>query len=868
MRRIGRVSVLLLVTLQQACQHDEPTAPQPFGSGAVVAVASSSRLVFASDRDGNSEIYVMNADGSAQTRLTNSPGADASPSWSPDGQRIVFMSYRDGNPEIYVMNTDGSAPTRLTNSPGSDDSPSWSPDGRQIAFTSHRDGNDDIYVMNADGSAPTRLTNDPGSDRSPNWSPDGLRIAFTSGRGGSDEIYVMNADGSAQTRLTSDPGGGWSPTWSPDGRQLAFVSARAGNVEIYAMGADGSAPVRLTNNAAWDDQPSWSPDGQRIAFVSYRDLNAEIYLMAPDGSAPTRLTSNSAGESGPRWSPGPPITSGGALAFATQPPASVEVGTVLSPPIRVAVQDAQGNAVPGAADAVTLALGANSTGARLLGTTTVQAVNGIATFDDVRVDRVGSGYTLLATAPGLASATSTSFAVVTRGVLAFVTQPPAQVEGNVVMSPPLRVAVQDSFGNPLPGDTTAVTLAIGLNPSGGRPLGTTTVRAVDGVATFADVRVDRPGIGYTLVATGPGLEDAASTPFSVHLTFLTVSVRNYHTCGVTTSHAGYCWGSNAWAQLGDGSFTSGSNRPVLVTGDLSFTMISVGQTHTCGLTVNGTAYCWGGNFFGQIGDGTRTARAAPAPVAGELRFTQITVGNYHTCGVSTSGEGYCWGENYPSGKLGDGTITDRAVPTHVLSALQFVAIDAGHFHTCGVTTSGAAACWGANSDGQLGNGTAGVDLPFPVPVAGVTNVVAVSAGDVHTCGVTVGGAAYCWGRNNWGELGDGTTTGRMLPQPVAGGFTFATAEGGAQQTCGVATSRAAYCWGANAAGQLGDGTTANRTTPVPVTGDLSFVAVTTGLQHSCGVTLGGVAYCWGTNNLGQLGNGTTASSTTPVPVAQ
>jgi alpha-tubulin suppressor-like RCC1 family protein len=467
----------------------------------------------------------------------------------------------------------------------------------------------------------------------------------------------------------------------------------------------------------------------------------------------------------------------------------------------------------------------------------------------------------------LGSAASTSFAVITRGVLTFVTQPPAQVEGNVVMSPPIRVAVRDSLGNPVQGDTTAVTLAIGLNPFGGRLLGTTTVRAVDGVATFADLRIDRPGTGYTLVATGPGLADAASTLFSVHLTFVAVSVRNYHTCAVTTSHAAYCWGSNAWGQLGDGSFTAGSTSPVLVTGGFSVTMISVGQTHSCALTANGTVYCWGGNFFGQLGDGTTTNRAMPAPVAGDLRFTEISVGNYHTCGVSTNGTAYCWGENFPTGKLGDGTRLNRAVPTAVLSGFRFTTVDAGHFHTCGVTTLGLAACWGSNTNGQLGDATV-VDRPFPGPVVGVTDFSTVSAGDVHSCGVTAAGAAYCWGRNTWGELGDGTTTGRTIPQLVIGGFTFVAVEGGAQQSCGITTSHVALCWGANEAGQLGDGTTTNRATPVAVAGDLSFVGVSTGLQYSCGVTTGGAAYCWGTNGLGQMGTGTTTSSLTPVRVVQ
>ena len=173
------------------------------------------RIAFTSNRDGNFEIYVMNADGSGQTRLTDNPAVDRYPSWTQGTptpaattvaqthSRIVFSSNRDGNSEIYVMNADGSGQTRLTISPGDDTEPNWSPDRRRIVFSSNRDGNWEIYVMNADGTEQTRLTDNPAADKGPSWSPDGGRIAFMSWRDGLDagiEIYVMNADGTEQTR--------------------------------------------------------------------------------------------------------------------------------------------------------------------------------------------------------------------------------------------------------------------------------------------------------------------------------------------------------------------------------------------------------------------------------------------------------------------------------------------------------------------------------------------------------------------------------------------------------------------------------------------------------------------------------------------
>ena len=261
------------------------------------------RITFASDRDGNPEIYVMNADGTSQTNLTNNPSGDYMPDWSPDGNRIVFYSNRDGNFEIYVMNADGSGQTNISNNSVFDFAPVWSPDGNRIAFTSDRDGNFEIYVMSADGSDQTNISNDSAWDYVFSWSPDGKHIAFTSDRNNNAEIYVMNADGSGQVRLTDNPAEDSFPAWSPDGSRIVFESSRDGNAEIYVMNADGSSQVRLTDNLAWDAFPAWSPDGNHIVFESNRDGNAEIYVMNTDGSGQVRLTQNSALDAVPSWSP-------------------------------------------------------------------------------------------------------------------------------------------------------------------------------------------------------------------------------------------------------------------------------------------------------------------------------------------------------------------------------------------------------------------------------------------------------------------------------------------------------------------------------------------------------------------------------------
>ena len=293
------------------------------------------RIVFESDRDDPDpsddnrirNIYVMNGDGSGLTRLTDSIGWDSQPRWSPDGQRIVFKSDRD-DPDpndddrirnIYVINADGSGETMLTDSATDNHTPRWSPDGQRLVFNSDRDGDFKIYVMNADGSGVTRLTDSVGRDSQPRWSPDGQRIVFESDRDDPDpndderifNIYVMNADGSEVTRLTDNPAWDFKPRWSPDGQRIAFGSYRDdGDSDIYVMNADGSGEARLTDSPAHDFGPKWSPDGQRIVFTSRRhereDPNGiiwSLYVINADGSGETRLTDHSAIDIDADWSP-------------------------------------------------------------------------------------------------------------------------------------------------------------------------------------------------------------------------------------------------------------------------------------------------------------------------------------------------------------------------------------------------------------------------------------------------------------------------------------------------------------------------------------------------------------------------------------
>jgi len=266
-------------------------------------LAAQEKIAFTSNRDGNAEIYVMNADGTNQKRLTNNSSGDGTPAFSPDGSKIAFTSSRDGNNEIYVMNTDGTKQTRLTNNAAVDESPAWSPDGTKIAFTSFRDGTGaDIWLMNADGTNQVNLTNYPGNDTEPTFSPNGRKIAFRGLRDGVIDVFVMNADGSDPIDVTNNPSIDTQPAYSPDGQTIAFRTGD-NNKEVYVMDADGGNQTNLTNNAAADQEPWFSLDGTQIAFTTSRDGNDEIYVMNADGSNQVNLTNNAASDSHPSWGP-------------------------------------------------------------------------------------------------------------------------------------------------------------------------------------------------------------------------------------------------------------------------------------------------------------------------------------------------------------------------------------------------------------------------------------------------------------------------------------------------------------------------------------------------------------------------------------
>jgi alpha-tubulin suppressor-like RCC1 family protein len=379
-----------------------------------------------------------------------------------------------------------------------------------------------------------------------------------------------------------------------------------------------------------------------------------------------------------------------------------------------------------------------------------------------------------------------------------------------------------------------------------------------------------------------------------------------------------CWGSNASGQLGIGSTGTGSD--IAVEGqNVSAIGLTAGQAYTCAVTGEERVLCWGENGSGQLGEQTTNDRPSPtaAAIVGGINARGVTAGLKHSCAVRASGGAACWGRNF-FGELGDGTREPRHVPTPVAFSTPVATIGAGNSHTCASTHTDGVACWGLNSDSQSdpfhdepliipGVTAVTASHPFHAATGGLAHTcflrvgggsesvtcqgsdasgqlggepdadrasvafeggVALAIGSEHSCALRANGTVFCWGLGTSGQLGNGQSVNRPTPVQVSGITDAVAIAAGAFHTCAVLVSGVVRCWGLNDFGQLGDGTTGNRSLPSPVQGLVAgdAVAIAAGRTHTCLRTPTGGVRCWGDNGRGQLGNSTTADSTSPVTV--
>jgi alpha-tubulin suppressor-like RCC1 family protein len=430
----------------------------------------------------------------------------------------------------------------------------------------------------------------------------------------------------------------------------------------------------------------------------------------------------------------------------------------------------------------------------------------------------------------------------------------------------------------------------------------TQITFTNGVSTAGGVlRISSVQVASVLVTDGihtsPALRIVVSSVVAS-----AVSAGGFQTCALRSDGTVECWGSDSSGQLGNGNPLTNSSTPVIVSGLTNVTQIAAGKYHTCALRNDGTVWCWGENAYGQLGNSSTTDSSTPVEVLGVggtghlTGVTEIDADGQFTCALINDGTVRCWGHDQ-AGQLGIGSINNNANSTPLAvvgvgghgTLGNVTSITIGANHACALISGGTVDCWGLDDHGQLGNGGAipGTNSASPVQVEGpggagyLTGVTEISGGRLHNCALLSDHTVWCWGDNDNGELGDGTNTNRSVPVRAGQISTATSVSAGEYHSCALLADGTAQCWGAAAYGQVGDGTTADTSNPVTVIGPGGFgvlggigelsagggdITETDDYEHTCALMRDGTVVCWGQNNYGQLGDGTTTMSIFPVGV--
>ena len=338
------------------------------------------------------------------------------------------------------------------------------------------------------------------------------------------------------------------------------------------------------------------------------------------------------------------------------------------------------------------------------------------------------------------------------------------------------------------------------------------------------------------------------------ITWSQASADYKHSCAVASNGTLWCWGDNTYGQLGDGS-TDEKDAPVMVGTDSDWSNVDTGYYYTCAIKNTGTLWCWGNNSYGKLGDGTSNQRHEPTQIGTDTNWDRVETGDDHTCGTKTTGTIWCWGRN-SCGELGIGVLPTQYSPKQVGTDTNWDQIDVGLEHTCATKTTGTFWCWGSDGYGQLGDGTTGGNQYSPAQVGSGTNWSGVAVGGYHTCGAKSTGTIWCWGYNEYGQLGDGGSVDKNTPTQVGSGTNWSSLTAGYRNTSGFQNDNTLWFWGDNNNCQLADGAGGNKYSPTNVLTDTDWDQVDLGWNHSCAVKDSGTLWCWGYNWDGQVGDGT------------